>query len=115
MKTTSTKLPTDYVEILKPALPRVSVTVAEEASTDGATNKQCVDEVLDNKKATTTKVCMDFLEIPQRRLREDSWHWPRRPGTFLLKMSIVLPQLTGMTRRVIEPVSWGRLFESLAS
>ena len=65
MKTTNSKLPPDYVEILKPALLRVSVKVAEEACTDGATNKQCVYEVLDNKKTTITKLSMDFLEIPQ--------------------------------------------------
>ena len=48
-----------------------------------------VYEVLDNKKTTTTKVSMDFLEIPQPSLREDSCNWSRRPGTFVLKMSSV--------------------------
>ena len=112
MKTTSTKLPTHYVEILKPALPRVSVTVAEEASTDGATNKQCVDEVLDNKKTTTTKVCMDFLEIPQPsftrgflELAEEARNVSIENENCFLGDE-VLPQLTGMTRRAIEPVSW---------
>ena len=110
MKTTSTKLPTDYVEILKPALPRVSVTVAEEASTDGATNKQCVDEVLDNKKTTTTKVSMDFLEIPQPSFTRGFLAEEARnvciENEHCFLVDEVLPQLTGMTRRVIEPVSW---------
>ena len=44
MKTTITKLPTDFVEISKPTPSRVSVKVAEEASTDGATNEQCLYE-----------------------------------------------------------------------
>ena len=112
MKTTSTKLPTDYVEILKPALPRVSVTVAEEASTDGATNKQCVYEVLDNKKTTTTKVSMDFLEIPQPSFTRGFLELAEEARNICIEneqcflVDEVLPQVTGMTRRVIEPVSW---------
>ena len=112
MKTTSTKLPTDYVEILKPALPRVSVTVAEEASTDGATNKQCVYEVLDNKKTTTTKVSMDFLEIPQPSFTRGFLELAEEARNVCIEneqcflVDEVLPQVTGMTRRVIEPVSW---------
>ena len=123
MKTTSTKLPTDYVKILKPALPRVSVIVAEDASTDGATNKQFVYEVLDNKKTTTMKVFMDFLEIPQPsftrgflKLAEEARNvCIENEDCFLV--NVVLPQVTGMTRRVIEPVSWsleeklGQLFK----
>ena len=38
-KTTNTKLPTDFIEITKPMLPRVSFKVAEEASNDGTTNE----------------------------------------------------------------------------
>ena len=34
-------LPTDYVEIERPAPRQVQVDVAEEASTDDATNEQC--------------------------------------------------------------------------
>ena len=30
-----------------------------------------------------------FSRYLSRRLREDSWNWPRRPGTFILKMSSV--------------------------
>ena len=112
MKTTSTNLPTDYVEILKPALPRVSGTVAEEASTDGATNKKCIYEVLDNKKTTTMKVSMDFLKIPQPSFTRGFLELAEEARNVCIEnehcflVDEVLPQVTGITRRVIEPVSW---------
>ena len=111
MKTTSTKLPTDYVEIVKPVLPRMSVTVAEEVSTDGATNRQCVYEVLDNKKTTTTKVSTDFLEIPQPSFTRGFLELAEEARNVCIEnehcflVDKVLPQVTGMTRRVIEPLS----------
>ena len=55
----------DVVKNLKPTLSRVSVKVAEEASTDGATNEQCLYEDKNYKKTTITKLPMDFLEIPE--------------------------------------------------
>ena len=61
--TTVTKLPTDYVEMLKPALPRVSVTVAEEASADGATNEQCLYDNRNCMKTTSMELPMDYVEI----------------------------------------------------
>ena len=76
-------LPTDYVEIERPAPWRVQVDVAEEASTDDTTNEQCIYEVLDNNKTTDRKLSMELLEIPQ----QGSWNWPRRPGTVVLKRS----------------------------
>ena len=111
-KTTNTKLPTDSVEIPKPMLPRVSVKVAEEASTDGATNEQCLYEYQDYKKTTITKLSMDFLEIPQpsftRRfleLAEEARNvCVENEQCFLVDE--VLPQVTVMTKPVIEPVSW---------
>ena len=90
----------------------MSVTVAEEASTDGATNKQCVYEVLDNKKTTTTKVSMDFLEIPQPSFTRGFLELAEEARNVCIENEQcflgdeVLPQVTGMTRRVIEPVSW---------
>ena len=110
--TTITKLPTDFVESPRPTIQRVSVEVAEEASTDGVTNKQCVYEVLDNKKTTITKLSMDFLEIPQPlftraflELAEEARNvYIENEQCFLVDE--VLPQVTGMTRPVIEPVSW---------
>ena len=112
MKTTGMKLPTDYVEILKPALRRVSVKVAEEASTDGATNKQCVYEVLDNNKTTITKLSMDFLEIPQPSFTRGFLELAEEAKNVCIEkeqcflVDEVLPQLTGMMKPVIEPVSW---------
>ena len=47
-RTTVMNFPTDYVEIERPAPRQVQVNVAEEASTDDATNEQCIYEVLDN-------------------------------------------------------------------
>ena len=66
-KTTITKLPTDFIEIPKPMLPRVSFKVAEEASNDGTTNEQCLYIYKDQNytRTTITKLPMDFLEIPQ--------------------------------------------------
>ena len=112
-KTTITKLTTDFVETPRPTIQRVSVEVAEEASTDGATNKQCTPyEVLDNKKTTITILSMDFLEIPQPsftrgflELADEARNvYIGNEQCFLVDE--VLPQVTGMTRPVIEPVSW---------
>ena len=64
-KTNITKLPTDFIEIPRPKLLRVSVKVAEEASNDGATYEQCLYEEQDYKKTIITKLSMDFHEIPQ--------------------------------------------------
>ena len=55
----------DVVRNPKPMLLRVSVKVAEEASTDGATNEQCLYKEQNYKKTTITKLPMDFLEIPE--------------------------------------------------
>ena len=64
--TTVMNLPTDYVEIDRPAPRRVLVEVAEEANTDDTTNEQCMYEVLDNNKTTDRKLSMELLEIPQQ-------------------------------------------------
>ena len=58
-KTTITNLPTDFVEIPRPTLLRVSFKAAEEASTDGATNVQCQYDDQNYKKTTITKLPMD--------------------------------------------------------
>ena len=65
VKTKITKLPMDVVKNPKPTLSRVSVKVAEEASTDGAANEQCLYKDQNNKKTTITKLPMDFLEVPE--------------------------------------------------
>ena len=65
-RTTAMNLPTDYVEIERPAPRRVQVEVAEEDSTDDTTNEQCIYEVLDNNKTTNRKLSMELLEIPQQ-------------------------------------------------
>ena len=63
-KTTVMNLPTDYVEIERPAPRQVQVDVAEEASTDDATNEQCIYEVLD--KTTDGILSLELFEIPQQ-------------------------------------------------
>ena len=106
-------LPTDYVEIERPA-PRqvqVQVDVAEEASTDDATNEQCIYEVLDNIKTTDRILSMELLEIPQQlvtrgflELAEEARNsGVEKKQSFLVEE--VPPQVTGMTRPMIEPVS----------
>ena len=58
----------DIVENQKPKLTRVSFKVAEKASSDGATNKQCLIDDQKNKKTTNMKMPMDYLEIPEPSL-----------------------------------------------
>ena len=65
-RTTVTNLPTDYVEIGRPAPLLGPVELAEEASTDDTTNEQCIYEILDNNKTTDRKLSMELLEIPQQ-------------------------------------------------
>ena len=61
-------LPTDYVDIGRPAPLWVPVEVAKETSIDDTTNEQCIYEVLDNNRSTDRKLSMEFLEIPQLSL-----------------------------------------------
>ena len=62
---TNTKLPTDFIEITKPMLRRVSFKVAEEAKNDGTTNEQYLYEDQNYTKTTVAKFPMNYLEIPQ--------------------------------------------------
>ena len=88
------------------------IEVAEEASTDDTTNEQCIYEVLDNNKTTDRKLSMELLEIPQRsvtrgflELAEEARNiCVEKKQCFLVEE--VLPQVTEMTRPMIEPVSW---------
>ena len=86
--------------------------MAEEASTDGATNKQCVYGVLDNKKTTITKLSMDFLEIPEPSFMRGFLELAEEARNVCIEneqrflVDEVLPQVTGMTRPVIEPFPW---------
>ena len=100
-RTTVTNLPTDYVEIGRPAPLWVPVEVAEEASTDDTTNEQCIYEILDNNKTTDRKLSMELLEIPQQSARNIC---AKKKQCFLVEE--VLPQVTEMTRPIIELVSW---------
>ena len=110
-KTTVMNLPTDYVKIERPAPRQVQVDVAEEASTDDATNEQCIYEVLDNIKTTDGILSMELLEIPQQlvtrgflELAEEARNsGVAKKQSFLVEE--VPPQVTGMTRPMIEPVS----------
>ena len=86
-------LPTDYNEIERPAPRWGLVEVAEEASTDDTTIEKCMFEVLNNNETTERKLSTELIEIPQQSVTRG----------FLEE---VLPQLTEMTRPMIEPVSW---------
>ena len=85
--------------------------MAEEASTDDATNEQCIYEVLDSIKTADGKLSMEFLEIPQQsvtrgflELAEEARNsGVEKKQSFLVEE--VPPQVTGMTRPMIEPVS----------
>ena len=97
-------LPT--VKIERPAPRQGQVDVAEEASTDDATNEQCIYEVLDNIKTTDGILSMELLEIPQGflELAEEARNsGVEKKQSFLVEE--VPPQVTGMTRPMIEPVS----------
>ena len=74
-KTTITKLPTDLVDIPKPTLSRVSVDVAEEASTDGAMNVQCLSDDQNHKKTTNMKMPMDFAIALETLAVKSVWRY----------------------------------------
>ena len=88
------------------------VEVAVEASPDDTKIEKCMYEVLDNNETTEQKLSTELLEIPQQlvtrgflELAEEA----RKIGvekkqSFLVEE--VLPQVTEMTRPMIEPVSW---------
>ena len=108
-RTTLTNFPTDYVEIGRPAPLWVPIEVAEEAGTDDTTNEQCIYEILDNNKTTDRKLSMELLEIPQQSVTRGILELARnicveKKQCFLVE--VVLPQVTEMTRLMIEPVSW---------
>ena len=89
----------------------MQIDVAEEASTDDATNEQCIYEVLDSIKTADGKLSMEFLELPQQsvtrgflELAEEARNsGVEKKQSFLVEE--VPPQFTGMTRPMIEPVS----------
>ena len=110
--TTVTILPTDCDEIERPAPRRVLVEVAEEASTDATKIEKCMYEVLDNNETTERKLSTELLEITQQLVTQgflELAEEARKIGvekkqSFLVEE--VLPQITEMTRPMIEPVSW---------
>ena len=111
-RTTVTNLPTDYVEIGRPAPLWGPVELAEEASTDDTTNEQCIYEILDNNKTTDRKLSMELLEIPQQSLTRGFLELAEEARNICVKkkqcflVEEVLPQVTEMTRPMIEQVSW---------
>ena len=58
----------DIVENRKPKLTGVSFQVAEKASSDGATNKQCLIDDQKDTKTTITKLSTDLVDIPKPTL-----------------------------------------------
>ena len=110
--TTITILPTDYDEIQRPAPRRGLFEVAKEASTGDTTIEKCLYEVLDNNETTKRKLSTELLEIPQQsvtrgflELAEEARKIDaEKKQSFLVEE--VPPQMTEMTRPMIEPVSW---------
>ena len=110
--TTVTILATDYDEIERPAPWRMLVEVAEEAGTNDTTIEKCMCEVLDNNETTERKLSREVLDIPQQsvtrgflELAEEAREiGVEKKQSFLV--GEVLPQITEMTRPMIEPVSW---------
>ena len=68
VKTKIKKPPMDIVENLKPKLTQVSFKVAEKASSDGATNKQCLVDDQKDTKTIITKLPTDLVDIPKPTL-----------------------------------------------
>ena len=68
MKTKIKKSAMDVVDNPTRKLPRVFCTAAEEAGSDGATNKQCLNDDQKYKKTTVTKLPTDFVDIPKPTL-----------------------------------------------
>ena len=58
----------DVVENPTLKLPRVSFKAAEEAGSDGATNKQCLNDDQKYTMTTVTKLPTDFVDIPKTTL-----------------------------------------------
>ena len=110
--TTATILPMDYDDIKRPAPRRGLVEVAKEASTGDTTIEKCLDVVLDNTEMTKRKVSTELLDIPPQsvtrgflELAEDARKiCTEKKQSFLVEE--VPPQITEMTRPMIEPVSW---------
>ena len=110
--TTVMSLPMDYDEIERPAPRWGLVDVAEEASTDDTTIEKCMYEVLDNNETTERKLSTELIEIHQQSVTRGLLELAKearnigveKKQSFLVEE--VLPQLTEMTRPMIEPVSW---------
>ena len=81
VKTKIKKSPMDVIKNPKPKLSRVSLKVAEEASSDCATNKQCLDEDQNYTKTTITKLLTDFVDIAKPMLSRVSVKVAEEPST----------------------------------
>ena len=109
---TVTILAMDYDEIERLAPRRTLVEVAEEAGTNDTTIEKCMYEVLDNNETTEWKLSTEVLDIPQQSVtrgflelaEEAKKIGVEKKQSFLV--GEVLPQITEMTRPMIEPVSW---------
>ena len=71
------------------------------ASTGDTTIEKCLYEVLDNNETTKRKLSTELLEIPQQSVTRGC---AEKKQSFLVEE--VPPQMTEMTRPMIEPVSW---------
>ena len=101
----------DVVKNPKPTLSRVSVKGAEEASTDGATNEQCLYEDQNYKKTTITILPMDFLEIPEPSFTRGFLELAEEAKSVCveneqcLHVDEVLPQVAVMTKPAVVTIA----------
>ena len=89
----------------------MSVDVAEEASTEGAMNVQCLSDDQNYKKTTNMKMPMDYLEAPEPSLTRGFLELAEEARNVCVEneqclyTDEVLPQVTGMTRPVVVTIA----------
>ena len=85
--------------------------MAEEVSTDGTMNEQCLYENQNCRKTTITKLPMDFLEVPEPSFTGGFWELAEEAKNVCveneqcLHMDEVLPQAAVMAKPVIVTIA----------
>ena len=89
----------------------MSVKVAEEASTDGAMNVQCLSDDQNYKKTTNMKMPMDYLEIPKPSFARGFLELAEEARNVCVEneqclyIDEVLPQVTGRTKPAVVTIA----------
>ena len=89
----------------------MSVDVAEEASTDGTMNVQCLSDDQNYKKTTNMKMPMDYLEVPEPSLTRGFLELAEEARNVCVEneqclyTDEILPQVAGMTRPVVVTIA----------